>query len=190
MDVSRVVRGAGTAGTEMVPIYVVRHAKAGNRARWTGPDTERPLTRSGREQAAALTGLFAGRPLARLVTSPYVRCVQTLEPLAQERELPLETFPGLAEGAPFEATLTLALETAQLGPAVLCTHGDVIELLLHHLVHHHVPLETPGEIELKKGSTWTLQVRDGDVVGAEYLPPPAGDRAKEAEPVNRKTYAR
>ncbi|MGH2997116.1 MAG: SixA phosphatase family protein, partial [Gaiellaceae bacterium] len=141
-----------------MPIYVVRHAKAGNRARWAGPDTERPLTRSGREQAAALTGLFAVRPLARLVTSPYVRCVQTLEPLAQERELPLETFQGLAEGAPLEATLALALETARLGPAALCTHGDVIELLLHHLARHDVPLETQGEIALKKGSTWILQV--------------------------------
>lgn len=155
-----------------MPIYVVRHAKARSRARWTRRDEERPLTRSGREQAAGLVALFAGRPLTRLLSSPYVRCVQTLEPLAEERGLPIETFDSLAEGAPADTALSLTLETARLGPAALCTHGDVIELLVDELVRNGVPCETNNGIELKKGSVWILHVRADKVVRAEYLPPP------------------
>lgn len=158
--------------TETVPIYLVRHAKARSRKRWTGPDDQRPLTRAGLEQAAALVRLLAGRPLARLISSPHVRCMQTLEPLAEERGLPLETSDTLAEGAPPDAALSLAVESARLGPSALCTHGDVIELLLEELDRHDVPLETQDGIELKKGSTWVLNVLDGDVVAAEYIPPP------------------
>jgi 8-oxo-dGTP diphosphatase len=165
--------GDGTTGTrtKTVPIYVVRHAKAGSRQRWTGPDDQRPLSRGGFEQAQGLVRLFAGRPLARLVSSPYIRCVQTLEPLSEERGLPVETSQLLAEGASLEGALALAVESAQLGPSALCTHGDVIELLLDDLSRDGVRLETQSGIDLKKGSTWILQLLDGDVVSAEYVPP-------------------
>ena len=158
--------------TETVPIYLVRHAKARSRKRWAGPDDQRPLTRAGLEQAAALVRIFTGRPLARLVSSPYVRCVQTLEPLAEERGLPLETSDTLAEGAPPDAALSLAVESARRGPSALCTHGDVIGLLLEELDRREVPLGTQDGIELKKGSTWVLNVMDQDVVAAKYIPPP------------------
>ena len=64
------------------PIYLVRHAKAGHRERWTDDDEVRPLTKKGWRQAKALVELFDTQPFARLVSSRYVRCVQTLEPLA------------------------------------------------------------------------------------------------------------
>lgn len=161
--------------TKTVPAYVVRHAKAGSRKRWTGPDDQRPLSRPGREQAAALVRLFAGRPLERIVSSPYLRCIQTLQPLAEERGIPLETSAVLAEGAPVDDALALILASAHTGPAALCTHGDVIELLLDELLRRDVPLETHSGIELKKGSTWILHVLDGKVVAAEYIPPQAAD---------------
>jgi phosphohistidine phosphatase SixA len=175
VDVSH--RGCRTtgAGTKTVPVYVVRNARAGSRKRWTGPDEQRPLSRGGLEQAAGLVRLFAGRPLARLVSSPYVRCLQTLEPLSEERGLPLETSDSLAEGAGLDGAFALAVESAQLGPTALCTHGDVIELLLEELSRDDVQLETQSGIELKKGSTWILQLLDGHVVSAEYVPPFAGN---------------
>jgi broad specificity phosphatase PhoE len=175
VDVSgRGTRATGTR-TKTVPIYLVRHGKAGNRKRWSGPDDQRPLSRPGREQATALVRLFADRPLARLVSSPFVRCRQTLEPLAEERGIPLETSDILAEGAPADGVLSFAVDSAQTGPTVLCTHGDVIELLLEELARRDVPLETRSGIELKKGSTWILHVRDGMVGAAEYIPPQAAD---------------
>lgn len=171
---SRSTRATG-AQTKTVPIYLVRHGKAGSRRRWTGPDDQRPLSRPGREQAAALVRLFAGRTLERIVSSPYLRCTQTLEPLAEERGIPLETSDALAEGAPVDGALSLALASGQTGPTALCTHGDVIELLLDELLRRDVPLETHSGIELKKGSTWILHVLDGEVVAAEYIPPQAAD---------------
>lgn len=173
VDVSRPRAEVNDPRTATVPICLVRHAKARNRARWTRPDDERPLNRSGLEQAAGLVPLFAGRPLTRLLSSPYLRCMQTLEPLAQERGLPVETSDSLAEGAPPDDALSLGLEIAQLGPAALCSHGDVIELLVGELVRDGVPFEAKNGIELKKGSVWILHVRADEVVRAEYLPPPS-----------------
>lgn len=159
--------------TETRPLYVVRHAEAGNRKRWSGPDEARPLSAEGRGQAEALVGRFAGLPLSRLLSSPYVRCVQTLELLGQARDLPIDVSDALAEGARLEEVLSLVQEVAGTGDAVLSTHGDVIELLLGHLGSSRVPLVAPGRIELAKGSTWVLEATpDGDVVEGRYAPPP------------------
>ncbi len=46
-------RGGPVPGDE-VTSYLVRHAKAGSRERWTAPDRDRPLTAAGRIQAVAL----------------------------------------------------------------------------------------------------------------------------------------
>jgi len=156
------------------PVYLVRHAKAEGRSRWTEPDHLRPLTKAGRRQAKALPGLFAGQSFSRLLSSPYLRCVQTLEPLAETRSLPLETADELSEGASVDAALALILSTAVEGPAALCTHGDVMRLVVEGLVAAGVPIE--GPLELKKGATWILEVDDGAVARARYLPPPAKAR--------------
>src|SRR6266508_3359874 len=66
---------------------LVRHADAGNKRDWSGPDAERPLSEEGWEQAAGLVDLLAGLRIERLLTSPLLRCRQTLEPLAAALEL-------------------------------------------------------------------------------------------------------
>lgn len=149
-------------------VFVVRHAKAGSRHRYDGPDVERPLTKSGRRQAQALADLLAPAGPRQLWTSPYRRCVQTLEPLAELLARPLHTTDRLAEGADAGGLLALVRELD--APGVLCTHGDVLEDLLVRLAQRGVPLETT---EIAKGSTWVLQLDGGDVVKARYLPPPA-----------------
>ena len=52
---------------------------------------------------------------------------------------------------------------------MLCSHGDVIGDLMHHLDQRGVPLD---DDRIEKGSTWVLQVEEGEVVKARYLPPP------------------
>ena len=64
-------------------VYVVRHGKAGSRSGWTEPDDQRPLTKAGRRQAGALADMLAGDHVTRVLSSPYVRCRQTVEPLAE-----------------------------------------------------------------------------------------------------------
>lgn len=151
-------------------IYVVRHAKAGDRSRWEGPDALRPLSGKGRRQADRLATLLSGEGVRRVLSSPALRCRQTVEPLATRLALDVEVFEGLAEGGALVDTLRL-LEKVSDAPSVLCSHGDVIGALVEHLADSTVPLD--GEVRYPKGSVWRLDVRDGSIVGATYLAPPA-----------------
>ena len=139
-------------------ILLVRHAKAGDRARWTGDDRLRPLDGRGRRQADALVPPLAGYLLTRLVSSPYVRCVQTLEPLSGRLAMPVERDQALSEGASIEEVRAL-LGRLGPGPVVLCTHGDIVEGLLG------------DEAPKKKGSTWVLTRGDGGIRPVRYWSP-------------------
>jgi phosphohistidine phosphatase SixA len=108
-----------------VTVILLRHASAGDREEWSGDDLLRPLDDRGRAQAEALGDVLRAHGVRRVLSSPYVRCLQTVAPLG------LEIVPDdrLAEGAPAEATLNL-LRTVE--DAVACTHGDVIEAVVGH----------------------------------------------------------
>ena len=137
-------------------VYLVRHARAGRRSNWDGDDRVRPLDERGRRQADALGGLLAGRDFHRILSSPFVRCVQTVVPLAQSRGLTIERDDALAEGAGGEAGLRLLRAAEE--PVVACVHGDLVEELL-------------GETA-KKGSTTVLELSASGVEVLERLPPP------------------
>ena len=154
------------------PVYLVRHAAAGDRETWTGADHLRPLTELGRRQAEGLVVLFGAVPFVRFISSPYVRCVQTLEPLAEARTLPIETDDRFAEGAPVTNALALIRSSAVEGATVVCTHGDVMMLAVEELLEQGVPRRSGGPIGFEKGCTWVLEVADGAVTSASYLPPP------------------
>ena len=55
-----------------------------------------------------------------------MRCVQSVEPVAAERGLPVEVSDALVEGTPVDEILRL-IEKVSDRPSVLCTHGEVIE---------------------------------------------------------------
>ena len=139
-----------------MPLLVVRHARAGKRREWQGDDRLRPLDEKGRRQAAGLPGLLARFEIARIASSLYRRCTQTVEPLSEQQGLPIEERHELEEGAPLEESLALLRELGD--DAVLCTHGDVLENLF-------------GEAG-QKGSTRVVELRDAEPVVLEYLPPP------------------
>jgi 8-oxo-dGTP diphosphatase len=152
------------------PLYLIRHAEAGHREQWGDPDHLRPLTKPGWRQAEALVSLFAEQPFSHLLSSPYVRCVQTLEPLAQSRGLRIETADELAEGRSVEGTLELMIAVSADGPSALSTHGDIVENVLDDLQRRGTSVE--GPFDLAKGSTWILDVSNGDFRQARYIPPP------------------
>ena len=79
--------------------YLVRHAKAGDRSDWSGDDRLRPLTKSGQRQAEALADMLDGEPIDRILSSGYLRCLQTVEPLGARRTLSVEPIKDLEEGA-------------------------------------------------------------------------------------------
>lgn len=148
--------------------FVVRHAKAGSRRRFEGDDTLRPLSRNGRPQAEGIAELLAHRDVARVLTSPFTRCIQTVEPLATRLGLAVEIDDELGEGHHWSHALEL-VEAAR-EPVALCSHGDVIGDLVNHLAARGVPVD---DDRIEKGSTWVLQVEEGEIVKARYLPPPS-----------------
>jgi phosphohistidine phosphatase SixA len=148
-----------------MPIYVVRHAKAGDRAEWEGDDRLRPLTKSGRRQADELAAWLKKEAIDAILSSRYVRCLQTVEPLAEQHKLPIEPRKDLEEGAGGESVLQL-VSAFQGRNVVLCTHGDVVEELLEHLIAQG--LVSRALAQLEKGSTWILDETDGHITGATY----------------------
>jgi 8-oxo-(d)GTP phosphatase len=151
-------------------VFLVRHAKAGNREKWERHDELRPLTKPGWRQSVELANWLADERPAALLTSPYVRCVQTLEPLGDLVGLFVQVHDALEEGGSAEPALELIGAVSALGPAVLSTHGDVMELSVHSLAAGGVPLE--GPLGFEKGATWVLDVEEGEVVSGRYVPPP------------------
>lgn len=151
-------------------VFVVRHAKAGSRQDWDGDDTARPLSKSGRRQSDALSERLAAERVTGLWSSPYVRCMQTLAPLARALDLEVVAEPRLAEETPFERVLELLAEVGD--GAVLCSHGDIIPELLQALVRRGTEVLTPPD--WRKASVWILDAPDstGHVATATCEPPP------------------
>ncbi len=151
-------------------IYLVRHGKAGSRHDWKGPDDERPLSKRGRRQAEALVDLLADRGIVSVSSSPSVRCVQTVEPLADKLGLAVDLRAELGEGT---AKADVAGFVAGLlsATAALCSHGDMIPIILEILAADH-GLDLPEDFPCAKGSVWELADTGSGQMTARYLPPP------------------
>jgi 8-oxo-dGTP diphosphatase len=153
-------------------IYLVRHAKAGERNAWNGDDELRPLSSRGHLQARGLMDLLADARFEHVLSSPYVRCMETVVPLAAERRLAIEPSDALAEGATLEEALALVRKHAAQG-AVMCTHGDVMPMLLEYCANRGVDIGPAPQ--WPKGCVWVLETdATGEVLSAAYLPPPPG----------------
>lgn len=152
-------------------VHVVRHAHAGSRQRWDGPDDSlRPLTDRGHREADAIARRLApSTPAGALVAaSPYTRCVQTLEPLAAALGRQVAVDERLAEGMAFEPMLDLVAGAPD--GSVLCSHGDMIPELIAALERRGCTID--GEAHWEKGSCWTLVRHGRQVVRAHAEPPP------------------
>ena len=104
---------------------LLRHASAGHRLEWEHDDHLRPLDARGRRQSAGLVALLRPLGLRRIISSPYVRCVQTVEPLAAALGLEVELDERLKEGKG-----DAAAELLREDGVVCCTHGDIVEALV------------------------------------------------------------
>lgn len=153
-------------------VYLVRHGDAGERKEWDGPDPLRPLDENGWTQAEQLADLLADRGVQRVISSPYVRCTQTVEPLADRLGLRVEESDALAEGGDTRDLVEL-VRSLNGRITVLCTHGDVVPRFLECLEQlDGLPL--PDDYPYDKGSTWVLEADEtGRFVRARHMPPPA-----------------
>ena len=157
-------------------IYLVRHAHAGKKAHWPGPDLARPLSAQGRKEALGLIDRLGGRPLGRVVSSPAERCLQTVQPLAGRLGRPVETDEALGvEGTAAGVLELLACPT--LDRAVLCTHGELIGGVFDELQRAGIELSDPPR--WPKGSTWILELDGGHAWKGTYLEPLAVEPAAQ-----------
>ncbi|CAN5879169.1 8-oxo-(d)GTP phosphatase [soil metagenome] len=158
----------GRSATALTALYLVRHGAAGDRSKWSGPDEERPLTKKGRAQAGVIADRLDQVGIEQVLSSPYVRCVETVADLASRIGLTVEPHDALAEG-PNRKSIVALLEKIAGTTAVLCSHGDVIPATLESLERMGVRFRS--EYAWAKGSTWLI-THDGDkYCEARYLPP-------------------
>jgi exopolyphosphatase/guanosine-5'-triphosphate,3'-diphosphate pyrophosphatase len=150
-----------------IKLFLVRHAKAFSRSRWREDDELRPLTPAGDLQSEAIATAIAEEHPRRLISSPHVRCMQTLVPLARATGLRIEKDARLAEGATLDGA---ALLIASLGgePAVLCGHGDLLPMLVASLDANGI---RPSAIACEKGSFWRIESQPGGERRATYWLP-------------------
>ena len=145
--------------------YLVRHAHAGDKRNWTGPDLERPLSETGRREAHGLLTRLRDYDITRILSSPAVRCLQTVEPVAARRGLTLETIAVLGVGGEPAGLLELLLDPGA-GEFLVCSHGELIGRVLCQLIGRELQADS-----WPKGSTWVLEVVRGQLRDSRYLPP-------------------
>jgi 8-oxo-dGTP diphosphatase len=156
-------------------LHLIRHAHAGSRSNWDGDDQLRPLSDRGDAQAAEIADALVEAGIDRLVTSRYVRCRQTLEPLATELGLPVEDLDELAEGGWGSDALDVLLAAVAEGHIVAaCSHGDVIPAIVATAVRRGAALEGPGA--LKKGARYECHLEHGQITLLVAVAPPDGAR--------------
>src|SRR5512132_1373629 len=149
---------------------LVRHAHAGHKRHWSGPDAERPLSIRGWAQAEGLLDTLADLRVERLLTSPSRRCRQTLLPLAAALDLDLESVDDLGTDGDVDRLVDL-LAAGDSDGAVLCTHGEVLGELFARLRARGHPRR--GPTALREGLNLGPGGAADGRLHARYLPPPA-----------------
>lgn len=150
-------------------VLLVRHARAGSREAWAGPDDERPLDPGGRVQVAALERLlpafwFAGES-PHVVSAPVRRCVDTVAwagDVKSDERLGERTFRDYPD-----AGVAAIRELAEQGVAVACSQGGVIPAIVETLRRQDGL--GPLGVRAAKGSAWVLSFAAGRLVATDYL---------------------
>ncbi|MBM7813318.1 8-oxo-dGTP diphosphatase [Saccharothrix algeriensis] len=187
-DTDREVLGVFTAApADLATVLLVRHAKAGKRDNWRGDDDLRPLSAAGWRQAEGLRALLPLWGPARVHSAPRVRCVETVQGVADDIGAGVLLEPGLSEEGYWpdpRAGLDRLLEIVDgVGVPVVCSQGGVIPDLVSALADRAgLPV---GEVPCKKGSAWLLAFHRPEpgwstsdpaggprLVSAHYLPSP------------------
>jgi 8-oxo-dGTP pyrophosphatase MutT (NUDIX family)/phosphohistidine phosphatase SixA len=160
-------RGVVKAFLELPPvtsvIALVRHAKAGKRGLWAGPDEGRPLDDAGAADARALCRLLLlFRPRAVLSAAP-LRCQQTVAPLG----LPVVVDPLFNhDSEPAAAAAALRSIAAEGRVAAVSSQGELIPPVLAELTGRANP-----QFATAKGTGWILSFSGERLIGYDHLTP-------------------
>jgi 8-oxo-dGTP pyrophosphatase MutT (NUDIX family)/phosphohistidine phosphatase SixA len=143
------------------PLLVLRHAKAKPRSSWSKAEGERPLAATGNRQAKAVGRLLQAWKPARVVTSPWLRCVATVAPYAKAAGAKVKLVEALTEHRhqrnPKKTAAVVAALFDKQRPVVVCTHRPALPTVFGQLTNHmpqslaallpaQEPYLSPGEI--------------------------------------------
>jgi broad specificity phosphatase PhoE len=169
--------------TTMV-LDVLPHCSSTPRGDWSGPDDERPLSAKGMQEALVLA-TEAARGVQAVYTSPALRCRQSVEPLAAAAGASITVDERLREALGFAepgawvdgvfapigqalggawaagrgvAALEEIIARHPGGHAVLCSHADLIPVVLVHLAS---ALGCPLPRIVDRGGWFRLQFDSG-----------------------------
>jgi 8-oxo-dGTP diphosphatase len=169
---------SGLRPLDTTPLILVRHASAGSKEDWDGDDDLRPLDSKGTADAYVLARMLACfAPRARVVSSPTLRCTQTMQPFA-------ESFGGSVEAEPVLATPSsptssdgamrqLICDLAAAGrPAVVCLHRENLpKALVAACSALGASSAVPRDPSLPKGAFWVVHAAAGELAGLESYEP-------------------
>lgn len=104
--------------------------------------------------------------VSRVLSSRYVRCTQTVGPLADKLGLEVETHPALAEEGSFKDAWALVEDAAASGrETVLCSHGNILSPILDRLRRRGIEV-VADEWSCHTGSVWSVEVAEGEITRA------------------------
>lgn len=122
--------------TKTFALIVLRHGKA-EPVGSLPVDADRPLTKRGHEQAAALVQTLRAWAPKRIVTSNAVRCVETVTPLAEALALTPELTHGLSQEShqrgEAQVRKIVGKRIRARKSSVLCSHGPVLPDILKEI---------------------------------------------------------
>jgi phosphohistidine phosphatase len=133
-------------------LYLLRHAHAGDPAKWDGPDDLRPLSEKGRDQAIRLGRLLSATGVTpkMLITSPKLRALQTAEQVAEAIGADVRIDDRLGGSLSFSAVEAIIADAGRPEQPVLVGHDPDFSMLLSSL--------TGADIPMRKGAMASLDV--------------------------------
>jgi 8-oxo-(d)GTP phosphatase len=167
----KVLRRFAKQPADTQTVLVVRHGTAGSKSRYSGDDTKRPLDKRGRAQAEALVPQLLAFGATAVYAADRVRCHQTLEPLAAELGVRINTERALTEEAyaksPKRGRHQMLWIAAQAGTPAICSQGKVIPDLIAWWCERDGV--RPDKARNHKGSTWVLSLAAGKLIAADHI---------------------
>ena len=162
------LESAGKVRKKTNALVVLRHAKARSRRAWRGEDRRRPLLKIGHDQADRLVPLLAAYGVGEVISSPSLRCVQTVAPYADATRQPIHEIASLSEEGSSGKLVRDLLGGLQerRENIVVCSHRPVLPSVCKAL-----QVKDP---DLDPGSFLVVHHRKGSVVAVERHTPRAG----------------
>ncbi|MEB0040569.1 MULTISPECIES: phosphohistidine phosphatase SixA [unclassified Pseudomonas] len=132
-------------------LWILRHGEAHSQA---PSDAERELTPHGRGQVLSSAAHLLGKPLTRIIASPYRRAQQTAELVHQVLGFsePILTVPWLRPDSDSRLVLN-QLDNYSTQDVLLVSHqplvGSLVSVLVHGHYRHAQPMNTASLAELE-----------------------------------------